>query len=62
MAYKSEHAVDLDTAIVVALTIHPANAADSTTVIDTAIDAAVNLNQSDCENTTKAIVADKGSH
>jgi len=62
MAYKAEHAVDLDTDIVVAATVHPGTAADTTTVIDTAIDAAVNLDQSNCKNTIKAIVADKGYH
>ena len=62
MAYKAEHAVDLDTDIVVAATVHPGTAADTATVIDTAIDAAVNLDQCDCENTIQAIVADKGYH
>jgi len=42
-----EHAVDLDTDILVAATIHPGTAADTATVIVTAIDAAVNLGQSD---------------
>ena len=37
MAYKAEHAVDLDTDIVVAATVHPGTAADTATVIDTAI-------------------------
>lgn len=62
MAYKAEHAVDLDTDIVVAATVHPGTAADTATVINTAIDAAVNLDQSDCENTINALVADKGYH
>lgn len=45
-----------------AATVHPGTAADTATVINTAIDAAVNLDQSDCENTINALVADKGYH
>jgi transposase len=56
MAYNAEHAVDLDTDIVVAATVHPGTAADTATVIDTAIDAAVNPDQSDCDNTIEAVV------
>jgi hypothetical protein len=62
MAYKAEHAVDLDTDIVVAATVHPANAPDTQTIIDTAIDAAVNAEQAGVENDLQAIVADKGYH
>jgi hypothetical protein len=50
MAYKAEHAVDLDTDIVVAATVHPGNAPDTQTIIDTAIDAAVNAEQAGVEN------------
>jgi hypothetical protein len=62
MAYKAEHAVDLDTDIVVAATVHPGNAPDTQTIIDTAIDAAVNAEQAGVENDLQAIVADKGYH
>jgi hypothetical protein len=62
MAYKAEHAVDLDTDIVVAATVHPGNAPDTQTIIDTAIDAAVNAEQAGVDNDLQAIVADKGYH
>ena len=62
MAYKAEHAVDLDSDLIVSATVHPGTAADTATVIDTAIDAAVNLEKAGCENEVKAIVADKGYH
>jgi hypothetical protein len=62
MAYKAEHAVDLDTDIVVAVNVQPGNAPDTATVIDTAIDAAVNVEKSGGENEVHAIVADKGYH
>ena len=62
MAYKAEHAVDLESDLIVSATVHPGNAADTATVIDTAIDAAVNLEEAGCENEVEAIVADKGYH
>jgi len=62
MAYKGEHAVDLESDLIVSATVHPGNAADTATVIDTAIDAAVNLKEAGCENEVEAIVADKGYH
>jgi hypothetical protein len=61
-AYKAEHAVDLDTDIGVAATVHPGNAPDTQTIIDTAIDAAVNAEQAGVENDLQAIVADNGYH
>jgi len=62
MAYKVEHAVDLDTDIVVSTTIHTGTAPDTATIIDTAIDAAVNAEQAGADNEIEAIVADKGYH
>ena len=62
MAYKAEHAIDLDTDIVVAATVHPGDAPDTQTIIDTAIDAAVNTKQARAENDLQAIVAEKGYH
>lgn len=62
MAYKVEHAVDLDTDIVVSTTVHTGTAPDTATIIDTAIDAAVNAEQAGADNEIEAIVADKGYH
>ena len=62
MAYKAEHAVDLDSDLIVSATVHPGNAADTATVVDTAMDAAANLEEAGCENDVKAIIADKGYH
>ncbi len=47
MAYNAEHAVDLESDLIVSAPVHPGNAADTATVIDTAIDAAVNLEEAD---------------
>ena len=41
MAYKAEHAVDLESDLIGSATVHPGNAADTATVIDTAIDASM---------------------
>jgi transposase len=62
LAYKAEHAVDLDTDIVVSATVHTGSAPDTATIIDTAIDAVVNAEQAGAEEEVQAIVADKGYH
>ena len=62
MAYKAEHAVDLDTDIVVSATVHTGVTPDTATIIDTAIDAAVNAEQAGADKEIQAIVADKGYH
>jgi transposase len=62
MGYKAEHAVDLETDIVGAVNVQSGNAPDTATIIDTAIDAAVNAEHAGAETDVKAIVADKGYH
>ncbi len=62
-AYRAEHAVDLDTEIVVAADVKPADQADGETVKDTVVDAQGNLNDAtkrECRITE--VVADKGYH
>lgn len=44
LAYKAEHAVDLDTNIVIAATIQPGDASDGETVKETVVEAQGNLN------------------
>jgi transposase len=46
LAYKPEHAVDLDTGIIVAAALHPADQGDTTTIEGTLTTAARNLNWS----------------
>jgi transposase len=63
LAYKAEHAVDLETEIVVAANVKPADDADGETIKDTVIDAQGNLNDAtkqECRITE--VVADKGHH
>jgi len=61
LAYKAEHAVDLDTNVVIAATIHPADAADGETIKETVVEAQGNLNDATNQECLIAeIAADKG--
>ena len=65
LAYKPEHAVDLDTGAVVAAALHPADEGDTTTIEKTLGAARENLEKVDAEPTRKQpaeCVADKGYH
>ena len=65
LAYKPEHAVDLDTGVVVAAPIHPADEGDTTTLAPTLEAAARNLDAvglAPSEDEPCVMVADKGYH
>ena len=65
LAYKPEHAVDLDTGVVVAAPIHPADEGDTTTLSPTLDAAARNLDAvglAPSEDVPCVVVADKGYH
>lgn len=66
MAHKAEHAVDLDTGAIVAVTLQGADEGDTTTIVDTTIAAADQIEdaQADVDEPQQlaAIVADKGYH
>jgi transposase len=71
LAHKAEHAVDMETGAVVAVTLQGANLGDTTTVMETIIAATENLREvSDDprtedkidENFVSEVVADKGYH
>src|SRR5512147_2420156 len=65
LAYKPEHAVDLDTGAVVAAEIHPADDGDTTTLEGTLEAAAANLAEvgmAPTEAGPAELVADKGYH
>ena len=65
LAYKPEHAVDLDTGVVVAAPIHPADEGDTTTLSPTLDAAARNLDAvglAPSEEEPCVAVADKGYH
>jgi len=65
LAYKPEHAVDLDTEAIVAAEIHPADRGDTTTLEDTLEAAARGLKAAGCAPTIECpteLIADKGYH
>jgi transposase len=65
LAYKPEHAVDLDTGAVVAAEIHPADEGDTTTLSGTLQAGEAKLTKVDRAPSTidtAELVADKGYH
>jgi transposase len=66
LAHKAEHAVDLETGAIVAVTLPGADEGDTTTIVETAIAAAEQVEdaQADVEEpqALEEIVADKGYH
>jgi transposase len=63
LAHKTENAVDLETGVVVGVTVQPANSGDTTTMIDTLITAAEQIETVLPESDAiQEIVADKGYH
>jgi transposase len=65
LAYKPEHAMDLDTGAVVAAEVHAADQGDTTTMPDTLASAAEHLAAVDAAPTPEApaeVIADKGYH
>lgn len=65
LAYKPEHAMDLDTGAVVAAEVHFADQGDTATMPDTLNSAAEHLNAVDATPTPEApaeLIADKGYH
>jgi transposase len=71
LAHKAEHAVDLDTGAIVAVTLLPADQGDTTTLYETVTEAAVQLNtvaageksgQNIVQPVVQEVVADKGYH
>jgi transposase len=71
LAHKAEHAVDLETGAIVAVTLQPADEGDTTTLYNTVVEAAEQLNSVAAEEQTgrgiaepvvQEVVADKGYH
>jgi transposase len=65
LAYKPEHAVDLDTGIIIAAVLHPADQGDTTTIEGTLTAVENNLAQISAAPTKQKpseLVADKGYH
>src|SRR3954465_11518897 len=65
LAYKPEHAVDLDTGVIVAARIHPADQGDTQTLAATLDQAEAMLDLVGCApppETPAEMIADKGDH
>ena len=62
LAYKAEHAVDLDTGLVLAAGIHSADTGDTATLVDSVLRTQVNLERADVGIEVEEVVADKGYH
>ena len=66
LAHKAEHAVDMETGAVIAVTLHGADQGDTTTIQETVPEAAEQLAAASAADKTLAIVeeivADKGYH
>jgi transposase len=66
LAHKAEHAVDLETGAIVAVTLQGADKGDTTTIVDTTIAAAEQVEEAQTEveepQPLEEIIADKGYH
>jgi transposase len=62
LAYKAEHVVDLESDMILAAEIYPADHADTQTMVDSVMEAVENVKQADAEIEIEEIVADKGYH
>jgi transposase len=62
LAYKAEHTVDLDSEFVLAAAVHPADQADSATLVGSVLHAQANLVLAGSEQEIEEAVADKGYH
>ena len=62
LAYKAEHAVDLETEMVVAAQVYAANEGDAETLTQTLTAAQENVKEAGSEERVREAVADKGYH
>lgn len=62
LAYKAEHVVDLDSDLLLAAEIRPADHADTETLADSVLQAQVNMQAAGSEVQIEEVAADKGYH
>jgi transposase len=62
LAYKAEHVVDLESDLILAAEIRPADHADPQTLVDSVLKAEENLQAIGCEQSIEEVAADKGYH
>ena len=62
LAYKAEHVVDLKTELVLAASIRQADEGDADTMVDSVMEAQLNLREAGVDAEIEEAVADKGYH
>ena len=62
LAYKAEHVVDLESEFLLATTVQGGDAADVDTLVDSVIEAELNLQAAGSETPIEEVAADKGYH
>ncbi len=62
LAYKAEHVVDLGSEFILSATIMPANYSDAETLVDSVVQAQMNLEAAGSEAKIEEMAADKGYH
>src|SRR5476651_1278157 len=62
LAYKAEHVVDLDSEFVLSATITPANHSDAESMVDSVVQAQMNLDAAGSKTKIQDVAADKGYH
>jgi transposase len=62
LAYKAEHVVDLKSDLVLAAEVLPADHADTQTMVDSVMQAQVNLQKAGSDQEIEEVAADKGYH
>jgi transposase len=62
LAYKAEHVVDLKSELVLAATVHSGDTGDTTTMVDSVMEAEMNLKAAGSRETITQVAADRGYH
>lgn len=62
LAYKAEHVIDLETGVILGAEVYHADQADTDTLCDSVMEAAVHLEEAGLEAEIEEVVADKGYH
>lgn len=62
LAHKAEHAVDADSGAVIAVTVQGADVGDTTSVVETVVEAAEQLERAGAAGALEECIADKGYH
>jgi transposase len=62
LAHKAEHAVDADSGAIVAVTVQGADVGDTSSVVETVVEAAEQLERAGAPGTLDELIADKGYH